>query len=251
MVYKEEKYEVLEGELGAKYKGTHYNIVEKLASQGETDQNVNDPVNIVTGNYYASSIDIIIEDHLPITIERSYNSLSDEVGLLGKGWRWNFETSLEENTQDDKVTVKYPDGHAITYTKESDKGAYTVPNAVKEDLTKQSNGSFELMFKNKLIYTYSALGKLISIRDKNNIKIELIYDAHGILTKIKSTHQSLDVQITNGKLERVEDDKGRYVAFTYQGNNLTKVQTKKRNKKRMSIVSMVLHHQPTIMVILT
>ncbi|MCT4687307.1 RHS repeat-associated core domain-containing protein, partial [Vallitalea sp.] len=220
---------VWHGKYKAQYKGFYIEGDEIVLNYGPL-QLVNDPVNIVTGNYYANSTDIIIEDHLPISIERSYNSLSDEIGLLGKGWRWNYETSLQEDTKNNEVTIKYPDGHAVTFTKQEVDDTYSGPNTVKETLTKQSNGSFTLEFKNKLTYKYSSLGKLTSITDKNNNTVELIYDVKGILTRISSINQSLDVQITNGKLIRVEDEKGRYVAFNYQGNNLINVQTKKGNK---------------------
>lgn len=221
---------VWKGDFIAYYKGYKIENDEIVLNYGDSINLRNDPVNIVTGNYYASNTDLIIQDLIPISIQRSYNSLSKETGLLGKGWRLNYETSLEENTQKNTVIIKYPDGHAVKFTKEQGKDTYVAPKNIKEKLIKLTDGSFELMFANRLTYKYSNTGKLIAMYDNNKNQIKVIYDSQGKLTKLQSPKETLNITLANGKLKRIEDNKGRYVEYTYEGNNLTKIKTKKGTK---------------------
>jgi hypothetical protein len=76
-----------------------------------------DPISTGTGNYYYHQTDLAIFDHipdLPITFERSYNSLDAYAGPLGNNWTDNFNVFVSVTPAG--AIVKWGDGHNEVYT---------------------------------------------------------------------------------------------------------------------------------------
>lgn len=187
---------------------------------------VGEPVNIVTGNYYATDLDLRIPDRgVPIEIIRYYNSLDDRTGVLGKGWRFSYESTLTEESSTGDTKIVYPDGHTVIFRPVSGTNEYSTPESIFDKLLKNADNTYTLRLQSKLTYKYNNNGKLSSITDKNGNELSLQYDGSGRLVLITgASGKSLNLTYENGKIKTITDPAGRTIIYTYdQSNNLSKV----------------------------
>lgn len=87
---------------------------------------VSDPVNIVSGNYSWSSIDLSLKARLPLTLARIYNSLDAHTGPFGRGWSSPYLARLEFYPAD--VVFVNSDGSGVRFQKAGD--SYQPPAGV-------------------------------------------------------------------------------------------------------------------------
>ncbi|MCL4371288.1 MAG: DUF6531 domain-containing protein, partial [Chloroflexi bacterium] len=139
-----------------------------------------EPVNMTTGNYLYNHQDLAIPGRgLGLTLSRSYNSLGTGSSIFGNRWSFNYGMSLAVNA-DNSVTLGYPDGRKVTYTRNSD-GSYNRPTGVYDNLIRNGDGSFTLTTKGQAHFNFSADGRLISLVDRNGNTLSLAYRADGLL----------------------------------------------------------------------
>ncbi|SNT25939.1 RHS repeat-associated core domain-containing protein [Anaerovirgula multivorans] len=209
------------------YKGTVYTnkIIQSNYGTPCNTQMVNEPVNIATGNYYATEIDLSIPDRGPaLEITRYYNSLDTRSGMIGKGWRLNYESSIEIDGDTGDAIVTYPEGRTIVFDLQISTGKYIAPETVFDTLTKKQDGTFELRWQDKTIYGYNSDGKLTSISDKNNNRLTVQYDGSGNLSRVISAGgKRLDFTNEAGKIKTITDPIGRTIVYSYNGSNLSQV----------------------------
>ncbi|NDI36496.1 polymorphic toxin-type HINT domain-containing protein [Chengkuizengella sediminis] len=208
------------------YKGRSYHDDIILQNLGEpvNSEGVNEPVNIVTGNYYASASDLTIPDlGLALEVNRFYNSLDQESGLLGKSWKFSYESFLEVDSIDN-VTITYPDGRKGYFMLDEETGLYIAPQTIFDTLIKNTD-AYELTWQsNKTTYIYDLEGKLIAIRDRNDNIVTLEYDASNQLSKvIGASGNHLSINIVNERIDSVTDAIGRTIEYTYVNDELRQV----------------------------
>ncbi|EHC95221.1 Putative RHS-family protein, partial [Salmonella enterica subsp. enterica serovar Rubislaw str. A4-653] len=74
------------------------------------------PVDVTTGQkILLPETDFTLPGRLPVTCSRFYASHLETVGLLGRGWRLNWETSLRED--DEHITLTGVQGRELCYPK--------------------------------------------------------------------------------------------------------------------------------------
>ncbi|EEJ2274393.1 RHS repeat protein, partial [Salmonella enterica subsp. enterica] len=74
------------------------------------------PVDVTTGQkILLPETDFTLPGRLPVTCSRFYASHQETVGLLGRGWRLNWETSLRED--DEHITLTGVQGRELRYPK--------------------------------------------------------------------------------------------------------------------------------------
>lgn len=182
-----------------------------------------DPVNMVTGNLYHTERDISIKGRggLPIVFERSYNSRAPKDGPLGFGWTHSFNHYLTfygvesgvakvgwvDGAGGEKFFTVSPDGSGgvpLNSTLSNEAGIYV-------QFKRLPDGSYTIREKNGLTYTFESVAgtlnqraRLLSIRDRNNNTLALIYDG-------------------TGKLATVTDELNRSLTFSYLGNRISEV----------------------------
>lgn len=205
-----------QGKLGEQY--GYYNT--------DTQMCINEPVNIVTGNYYDNEEDINIPDiGLPLQIQRSYNSIDSKVGIIGKSWRINYESNISFDSATGNVKVTYPDGHIGEFIPKTGGNEFTGPQGIFELLTKDSKGIYSLRLKDNSVYKYNSNGKLISISDKNDNTITIAYDTLGQLSTITGeSGKKLTFTFENGRIKSISDPSNRTLSYYYDSKgNLSKV----------------------------
>ncbi|WP_202707342.1 DUF6531 domain-containing protein, partial [Sporosalibacterium faouarense] len=210
-------------EYKGKYKGHAYKKEVVLSNYGDPSnvEFVNEPVNIITGNYYAVSTDLTIpEIGQDLKIQRYYNSLDKRNSIIGKGWRLNYDTSLSKNGSSNDITIIYPSGKTIIFEKDAGSDTYDSPEAVFDTLIQNSDNTYTLELQNKLKYKYNSSGKLIAIIDKNDNTVNISYDGYGNIDVVTGEGgKTLSFTFVAGKLKTITDDINRTITYNYDSSN--------------------------------
>ncbi|MFT4143588.1 MAG: S8 family serine peptidase [Mobilitalea sp.] len=200
------------------------NDSKDYGNSNDNQKCIGEPVNIITGNYYSTDIDLNIPDigENVLKISRYYNSLDTRNGLLGIGWRFNYDTSINIDSVTGNVTVTYPDGHTTIF--EYINGQYKAPNMVYDTLIKNADGTVSLTMQSKTTYKFNTGGKLASIIDRNNNSMVIHYDTANNITEIVgASGKKLIFTVENGKISKITDPIGRTIEYRYDSNNLVQV----------------------------
>jgi YD repeat-containing protein len=174
----------------------------------------NDPVNLGTGSFVAHASDLEIPGRvLPVRFERWYNSADSRSGALGPSWTHSYSWSVIDSGS--TVEVRRGDGRRDTFTRNPD-GTYSDPPNVFDVLTKAGDGTYALTLTSQVVYRFSSIGQLTSIREPAGNQVVLAYTG-GSLTTITDT---VGRQITLGydtssRLTQVQDPLGRRVTYAY------------------------------------
>ncbi len=197
---------------------------QKVTKEKETTT-CGDPINVVNGSLDVRSVDLVIEDRGPeIDLGRRYNSNDKSIGIMGRGWTFNYESQIEREN-DNEVTLVYTDGHIETFKKKEGKWENKKTKSKENELLDDvETEGFILKLKDKISHKYNKNGKLISISDRNNNKITFDYDETGNLKTLTSPGgKELSFKCKNGKVEEITDNIGRKVKYEYDGDNLVNV----------------------------
>jgi RHS repeat-associated protein len=202
-------------------------VMEEQYGYHSRDQIFNgDPVNTITGNFYTKDVDLYIQEiGIPLQIQRSYNSVDSKVGIMGKSWRMNYESSISVDSSTGNVIVNYSDGHVGRFVAKTGSNEFISPQGIFEQLKKDNDGLYSLLFRDKSVFKYNSAGKLISISDKNGNAITLTYDNYGQINTITGQGgRKLTFTSENGKLKKITDPENRVTTYSYDAaGNLIKV----------------------------
>lgn len=202
-----------------RYRGLAYTkeVMQLNYSSPKNSEAVNEPVNILTGNYYSTDTDLSISDlGLPLEIIRYYNSLDTRVGMLGSSWRISYDSTISADVATGKGTIIYPDGHTVVFEPKSGTNEYTAPESIFDTLVKNVDGTYSLELQNKLEYIYNTAGRLSAITDQNGNSVTLRYDGSGALISVNGAGgKSLSFTSENGRIKTITDPDGRIVEYNY------------------------------------
>ena len=187
----------------------------------------NGSVNAATGNLLISESDVSISGNGPgLGISRTYNSLSENVGLFGKGWHSDAEMSIVPQGQDAKLTDE--DGTIHLFKKQTD-GTYKAPTGVYLELAETTDGEqYKLETKDQTIYYFSkSTGKLSKIMDGYGNSTEYLFTTNQLTikelfkdeTKNVSAREIIISLMPNGRVEKITSPLQRTITFIYNPNN--------------------------------
>ncbi|GAE87091.1 Rhs family protein [Acetivibrio straminisolvens JCM 21531] len=187
---------------------------------------VGDPINVTTGNFYVTKKDIQIPSRgIALEIRRYYNSIDKTYGILGKGWRIGYETSLMNIEDSQDILVVYPDGSINIFEYNEKDSKYTAPRGVFDILRKNEDESYALKLHDGTTYRYDKSGNLISISDLNGNSIYIKYDNQGMISSAVSPGGKFLAFLYDGaRLRKIADHTGREITYSYdKSGNLTQV----------------------------
>ncbi|MHC1748091.1 MAG: DUF6531 domain-containing protein [Cellulosilyticaceae bacterium] len=176
----------------------------------------------ITGTFIAESIDFVLPDiGEDFAIKRQYMSTNLQGGLLGKGWKLNYESYMY--TDSNKLYVECVTGHSIGFENKQGKWEALEGQGKRFDL-EENKIQHEWILKDyqqHQTYVYNKEGKLTAIINKNNQKTLLMYE-NGNLSKILTT-LGYEVYFTfkENKLIEIQDSIGRTVQYKYDEDLLT------------------------------
>ena len=184
-----------------------------LENAGTTGCNgsVGRPVNVTNGNVYLQQTDY----QLPgvgeaIGITRTYNSISQTIGLFGRGWMTEYDETVTTDANN-QLQLTLPDGRLVTFA---------TPDFFGQ-IVKNGDGSYTVSFKDGRIHQFNASGKLISLGDRNGNQTALAYDFNGRLSSITDPFGRILSITTNasGRVLSISDSLGTIATYTYGGSN--------------------------------
>lgn len=168
------------------------------------------PVDLSSGVNVITSTDMVLNGNRgPVTIERTYRTLSAQLRAFGIGSSFNYDYRLDTQTpqSDAVVNVEYPNGTLIPFARQADGTLVnrTVPLVAGAVLTTAPNGTATLRFKNGSYFGFSpgfALAKSV---------LTSVGDPNGNITKI--VRSSNDPRV----ITEIDDPVGRKLTFTWNG----------------------------------
>lgn len=184
-------------------------------------------VDVATGNFVYSETDLAIPTiGFPLTVTRTYNSLtaSTVTGDFGYGWTWNYGVSLDTTSDTYGVVLTGADG-GKTYFKRNADGTLTGEYGQFDTLTFDAVAQeYTLLHPNQDREVFSAAGKLLRQVDPDGNTTTLARDGSGHLTTItEPTGRTLAFTYTGAYIATITDPVGRILRYT-NGGNLTALQ---------------------------
>lgn len=186
-------------------------------------------VNAATGNLVVTSTDLALPaPSIGVVIRRSYNSMSNADLGYGFGWNLNANYRLSENEAGD-VALTEGDSSVHVFTRNPD-GTYTRPAGVYMELTKLPDGTFSILRKDGLTYSFDTSGKITDIADRNGNTLAYSYTTlPGVGDRLTSITDPVGRVVTMtynavGRLTEAEDWGGRAYTYAYDvSGNLASV----------------------------
>jgi len=196
-----------------------------------------EPVNVATGSYTYTHQNLFIPSRgLSLELTRTYNNLNDTEGPFGKGWSNNYDTHLNEITDETNtyMLVCKPDGSKDKFLQKADgsyeavtPGCYDIlvkkPILPPVDLIPTLPGDYYYYIRSKhgIEYVFDFTGQLRSIFDRNYNKLRLEYDASGKLIRVSDIlNRKIDFSYNaNNKVSAITDHTGRATAYNYDSAN--------------------------------
>lgn len=186
---------------------------------GPTCSAVGEPVNVTNGNMYVQQKDY----QLPgigeaINMTRTYNSSSQSTGIFGAGWSTAYDESIKIISSS-SLRLIMPDGRATNFTGSVVFTPYE--SDFRGQITKNGDGSFTLSLKDARVHRFSALGKLLSLTDRNGNQTYLTYDGNGRLASVTDPFgRTLTVSSdANGRVTSISDTLGTIATYSYGSSN--------------------------------
>lgn len=173
--------------------------------------------NVMSGNlFHSQTLFATSGGQLPIKVDLNYASLNVYKGALGTGWHHSYELFLV--VQADKVFFRSGDGSITAYTLNAT-GTYTSPASDYSTLTKNSDGSFIIKYRDGLKRNFGMDGKLTSIVDRygNSISFNYLNDGLTILTDSAQRQVNIyyDTTVTPHRITDITDPATNNYHFDY------------------------------------
>jgi len=176
-------------------------------------------VSTAIGNYTETDVDLSSPGSLSGLLDwtRTYNSLSTDSGVLGRGWATSFGASLELAPPGSPGSVQFHDvdGRVLTFTPEP-AGAFNRPQDLDADLIRNADGTFTLAFNSGAAWSFDANGRLTG-KSAEGQTVACSYNPAGLLlqaTHSSGTHLNFSYG-TAGRLVQAETSDGRAASYAY------------------------------------
>lgn len=174
-----------------------------------------DPVNLSTGNFVYQKTDLIIPGAQPLAFSRFYNAMDKRKGVLGRGWRHNFESCLLIDGEE--ITLIRKDGREEKFRKESEH-FYRSSVTGKQNLHTIAEG-YRCMDEKGNVYTYDLSGRIAEVLPIEGRRIACQYEGDLLVKVMTEAGNSLEFDYEGGTLRKISDHTGRTAAFWYDEKN--------------------------------
>ncbi|WP_329088017.1 RHS repeat-associated core domain-containing protein [Streptosporangium sp. NBC_01469] len=203
-----------------------------------------DPVDLGSGLFTLSQTDLMVDDVMPLTVNRGYNPGDTRKRSMGIGSNDLYNMYLSSRKQYEEADLNFPDGSQVHYVRTSPGTGFCDAVFEARDTSPEFTGSgfryvgecnrgfWHLKLRNGMTYVFGDEAPLQEIRDAqgNTVKILRKYKNSfgsylGPITEVRSpngfwlsySHDAAD------RVTKVEDNAGRSVTYDYEGDRLRTV----------------------------
>ncbi|MGD9170254.1 MAG: DUF6531 domain-containing protein [Candidatus Thiodiazotropha sp.] len=172
--------------------------------------NGSNPIHTASGNKYQRETDFNGVEYGSLKLVRHYNSLFTFPGSFGSNWRGKYDRALLLTADNNRVILIRDDGKllALEHNKTSDRYELN-KSELNHSVTKTDTGWILKLPKN-ITETYDGKGRLLSLSN-NHITEHVIY---------KETQPAISIVNGTSHIDRVEDEYGRRLVFTYNSDGM-------------------------------
>jgi len=180
---------------------------------------------VTSGNlYHSQTLFTIPNSKILGDFTLSYNSLDSYSGPLATGWTHTYNINLSENNNN-SYTVMQGDGkREVLYQNGS---SYTPKTSTYPILTKNTDETYTLTYKDGSIYNFDSNGKITAITDRNSNTLTFNYDSNNNLTNITDPSGRVITLSydANNRINTITDPNSNTHTFTYTNDTLTGIST--------------------------
>ncbi len=165
-------------------------------------------VHLLTGNYVHQVTDLTLPARgIPLVFARTYSSQL--------GWHHNYDQHIDANP-DGSLTYVDDTGAPRRFVADAGGTFWTPPPTLFQRIEPAIDG-YRMLFKDGMVYRFSAAGKLLAQADLNGHQVTLTYAPSGKLASVagaggKTITLSYD---SSGRLQTIADSAGRSVILGY------------------------------------
>ena len=180
-----------------------------------------DPVNLSTGNFLYKKTDLVIRGIPELSFTRHYNSVDERGGIFGRGWSHSHEMHLIQ--EEESLTVVLEDGEEQTFVKKKDG---TCHGSGTTAVLRNRDGAWEYRTRDGKRTVFDADGN--SIRESHGDRGAIVRSwTEGRLERVTRESDGMSLYLSydeEGHLSGIQDDTGRSITYSYEGEQLAFVQ---------------------------
>ena len=180
-----------------------------------------DPVNLSTGNFLYKKTDLVIRGIPELSFTRHYNSVDERGGIFGMGWSHSHEMHLIQ--EEESLTVVLEDGEEQTFVKKKDG---TCHGSGTTAVLRNRDGAWEYRTRDGKRTVFDADGN--SIRESHGDRGAIVRSwTEGRLERVTRESDGMSLYLSydeEGHLSGIQDDTGRSITYSYEGEQLALVQ---------------------------
>jgi len=193
---------------------------------GDDDKD-GEPVDLSTGLFVFNNVDLSLPDVMPITISRTYRPQDNVSRVFGIGSSHPYEMFLWSVNNYQETDLILPDGGRIHYVRISPGTGWSdaiyehtaTPGVFYKSRISWNGTGWDLKLKDGTVYVFPEFQPLQSIRDRYGNKIT-ITRSNGVVSQITSPNGRW-VQFTydgNNRISQIKDNIGRTVGYVYDAS---------------------------------
>lgn len=182
---------------------------------------VEDPVNVVTGNFYRQRTDLEFPDTVSgLDVTRAYNSRGNLTSSMGPGWTPPGGAELFIFS-DGSILLREPSGRQPLFTP-ADGGGYNRPDGIYATLAQTDDG-YELAWDDGRTWTFNSNGLITTEENWDGQTVSYSHGDLGVARKEHSAGYAVDLDYetmtvndtTRPRLVSAVADDGRTVEYSY------------------------------------
>ncbi|WP_422091459.1 RHS repeat-associated core domain-containing protein [Tenacibaculum ovolyticum] len=163
-----------------------------------------EPINLVTGAVVYDGLDFELPSPIPFAWERTWDSDSDYVGILGHGVHCKYDRAVQIFPEEEAVGLRFDDGRMLAFPL-LDLGESYYMRQEKTTLTRTLKGHFvayshteelHYYFEHKTVKEEQTLYKLTKIEDLRGFKTQFIFKHHQLTQIIDASNRELTLEYT-------------------------------------------------------
>lgn len=185
-----------------------------------------EPVDLFTGQFELSAVDVDIRGRMPLRVLRMYRSGSSFHGMFGRGWNLEYNERILILATNGNLLLRYGNSARDEFKNRGD-GTFAPPPGRYDTLERNVDGSYTLREKHGTVRNYNNEGCLSEIRDRNGHQLLFSYQVGGKLPINAVSDYShytnailvaRDYRLTRMEVAHSNTLSGRFIQFNYDPN---------------------------------